>query len=91
MIYKRFALLIEAYCRANYTHLNAVLRQVDMVVRLTNLSKIIKTMKDNECATKVTVRKTFQINLLCCKLLIISFITGVYVVFILSICSLLLW
>uniref|UniRef100_A0A0R3QM92 Phosphatidylinositol 4,5-bisphosphate 3-kinase catalytic subunit n=1 Tax=Brugia timori TaxID=42155 RepID=A0A0R3QM92_9BILA len=51
-IYKRFALMIEAYCRANYTHLNSMLRQVDMVVRLTNLSKIIKTMKDNECATK---------------------------------------
>ncbi|KAL3995265.1 Phosphatidylinositol 3- and 4-kinase family protein [Acanthocheilonema viteae] len=51
-IYKRFALMIEAYCRANCTHLNSMLRQVDMVVRLTNLSRIIKTMKDNECATK---------------------------------------
>ncbi|MCP9264021.1 PK3CB [Dirofilaria immitis] len=50
--YKRFALMIEAYCRANYSHLNSMLRQVDMVVRLTDLSKIIKTMKDNECATK---------------------------------------
>uniref|UniRef100_A0A915PJ65 PI3K/PI4K catalytic domain-containing protein n=1 Tax=Setaria digitata TaxID=48799 RepID=A0A915PJ65_9BILA len=50
--YKRFALMVEAYCRGNYTHVNSMLQQVDMVVRLTNLSKIIKTMKDNECATK---------------------------------------
>uniref|UniRef100_A0A183E4J8 Phosphatidylinositol 3-kinase catalytic subunit type 3 n=1 Tax=Gongylonema pulchrum TaxID=637853 RepID=A0A183E4J8_9BILA len=50
--YKRFALLIEAYCRGNYSHLHSMLRQVDMVARLTNLSKIIKSMKDKECATK---------------------------------------
>lgn len=51
--------MIEAYCRANSTHLDSMLRQVDMVVRLTNLSKIIKTMKDIECATKVTILKIF--------------------------------
>lgn len=56
--------MIEAYCRANYTHLNSMLRQVDMVVRLTDLSKIIKTMKDNECATKVTILDAFQLFLL---------------------------
>lgn len=56
-IYKRFALMIEAYCRGNYTHLNSMLRQVDMVARLTNLSKVVKTVKDKEGATKVCLQR----------------------------------
>uniref|UniRef100_F1KQX2 Phosphatidylinositol 3-kinase age-1 n=1 Tax=Ascaris suum TaxID=6253 RepID=F1KQX2_ASCSU len=51
-MYKRFALLIEAYCRGNFTHLDSMLRQVDMVARLTNLSKLVKLLKDKESATK---------------------------------------
>ncbi|VDM37260.1 unnamed protein product [Toxocara canis] len=51
-LYVRFALLVEAYCRGNFEHLGAMLRQVDMVVRLTDLSKMVKQLKDKESATK---------------------------------------
>ncbi|MFH4976290.1 hypothetical protein AB6A40_002999 [Gnathostoma spinigerum] len=52
-LYKRFAMMIEAYCRGNYSHLDAILKQVDMVSKLTSLSRMVKAMGDKVAATKL--------------------------------------
>lgn len=50
--YLRLALMCEAYCRGNAIHLPSMLKQVEMVNKLTELSDIVKPCPKAD-ATKV--------------------------------------
>ncbi|KAK6732115.1 hypothetical protein RB195_016475 [Necator americanus] len=51
-LYKRFALIIEAYLRGNDEHIRTVVKQVEMVDLLHRLSVFIKGYKEKDAATE---------------------------------------
>ncbi|KAJ1358023.1 hypothetical protein KIN20_016324 [Parelaphostrongylus tenuis] len=51
-MYKRFALLIEAYLRGNDEHIRTVLKQVEMVDLLNRLSILVKGIREKDAATE---------------------------------------
>lgn len=53
----RFGLILEAYCRGiNTSELKDLLKQVEVVEKLTNLSKEIKNHPDNISLVKVSLQ-----------------------------------
>lgn len=42
-MYLRFAILLEAYCRGNASHMEMIIKQKEMVDTLTELSKMVKS------------------------------------------------
>ncbi len=53
----RFGLILEAYCRGiNTSELKDLLKQVEVVEKLTNLSKEIKNHPDNISLVKVSIK-----------------------------------
>lgn len=53
----RFGLILEAYCRGiNTSELKDLLKQVEVVEKLTNLSKEIKNHPDNISLVKVSIQ-----------------------------------
>lgn len=53
MMYIRFCLLFEGYCRGNLCHLESMAKQKEMVEILTELSLLVKTYSQKDLATKV--------------------------------------
>ncbi|VDM51985.1 unnamed protein product [Angiostrongylus costaricensis] len=51
-MYRRFALLIEAYLRGNDEHIRTVLKQVEMVDLLNRLSIVVKGIREKDAATE---------------------------------------
>ncbi|WKX92902.1 hypothetical protein Q1695_010713 [Nippostrongylus brasiliensis] len=51
-MYKRFALIIEAYLRGNDEHIRTVVRQVEMVDLLHKLSVLVKSIREKDVATE---------------------------------------
>ncbi|KAK6023367.1 phosphatidylinositol 3- and 4-kinase, partial [Ostertagia ostertagi] len=51
-MYKRFALIIEAYLRGNDEHIRTVVKQVEMVDYLHRLSLLVKGIREKEAATE---------------------------------------
>ncbi|KAK6056238.1 phosphoinositide 3-kinase C2 domain protein [Cooperia oncophora] len=51
-MYKRFALIIEAYLRGNDEHIRTVVKQVEMVDYLHRLSLLIKGIREKDAATE---------------------------------------
>nr|CDJ86827.1 Phosphatidylinositol 3-kinase and Phosphoinositide 3-kinase and Phosphoinositide 3-kinase accessory region PIK and Phosphatidylinositol 3-4-kinase domain containing protein [Haemonchus contortus] len=51
-MYKRFALIIEAYLRGNDEHIRTVVKQVEMVDYLHRLSLLVKGIREKDAATE---------------------------------------
>lgn len=51
-MYKRFALIIEAYLRGNDEHIRTVVKQVEMVDLLYKLSVLVKNIREKDVATE---------------------------------------
>ncbi|KAL6733547.1 hypothetical protein Aduo_004188 [Ancylostoma duodenale] len=51
-LYKRFALIIEAYLRGNDEHIRTVVKQVEMVDLLYKLSVLVKGYREKDAATE---------------------------------------
>lgn len=52
-LHTRFALILEAYARGVGPYLHSLLKQVDAVDRLNQLSLLVKQDKEKDIATKV--------------------------------------
>ncbi|CAI4222009.1 unnamed protein product [Auanema sp. JU1783] len=52
VMYKRFAILIEAFIRGNEEHMETILKQIEMVEFLSKVSSVVKNYKDRDAATK---------------------------------------
>lgn len=58
----RFGLILEAYCRGiNSLQMNALLRQVDLVEKLSLLAQEIKSNPDNLSLVKVRIIEYYRI------------------------------
>ncbi|PAV76057.1 hypothetical protein WR25_02863 [Diploscapter pachys] len=51
-LFKRLAIFIEAYLRGNEDHISTVVKQVEMLNKLTELSVYVKNYKEKDTATK---------------------------------------
>jgi hypothetical protein len=60
-LHKRFALILEAYARGVGNYLHTLLKQVDIVDRLDQVSILVKDIKEKDAATRVSKSYTSDV------------------------------